>query len=305
MLIMTNLSKIDLNCLTMFDAVVDSGGFTAAADRLGVAKAKVSIQISRLERQLGASLFTRTTRQVSLTDAGRALHSECQPLLRGIQEALARIGNDEGELIGQLRITTTVSHAMQSLAPALAKFASLHPTLQIDLRTEDRVVDLVSEGIDLSIRLGWLKSSSQRATKLGEFEQYIVAAPQYLQKVGRPKKPEDLAAFDWIALTLLPTPNTWKFTSRSNQSRTVHVKARIRVDSPGALLSLINSGAGVSALEQYNAQADLDAGRLVRLLPQWSLPRGGIFAVLPPGRHVSAKVRAFIDFYRDFLKLRY
>ncbi|CAN5273133.1 LysR family transcriptional regulator [soil metagenome] len=301
---MTTLSSFDLNSLAIFDAVAESGGFTAAADRLGVAKAKVSVQISRLERQLGTSLFTRTTRQVSLTDAGRALHLECQPLLRSIQEALAQAGSDQGELTGLLRLSTTVSHAEQSLAPAVARFAAMHPALQIDLRTADRVTDLVAEGIDLSIRLGWLKDSSLRAIKLGEFDQYVVASPSYLDIAGRPKRPEDLSKHAWITLSLLPAPNTWKFTSRLQETSTVHVKSRIVVDAPGALLSLVRHGAGISVLEKYNVEAGLDAGELVRLLPGWSLPRGGIHAVLPPGHFTPKKTRAFIDFYKNFLARR-
>src|SRR5450631_1635021 len=119
---MTLLRQIDLNTLVVFDAVVEAGGFTAAAERLGVAKAKVSIQVKRLESRLGATLFTRTTRHVALTDAGRALHAECQPLLRGIQDAIDNVGFANAELTGSLRLSTTVDHAVQSLAPAVVKF---------------------------------------------------------------------------------------------------------------------------------------------------------------------------------------
>jgi DNA-binding transcriptional LysR family regulator len=119
---------------------------------------------------------------------------------------------------------------------------------------------------------------------------------------GRPKHPKDLAQHAWIALTLLPAPLTWKFTSRKQESATVHVKSRFRVDSPGALRAVLRNGAGVSVLEEFSAEEDIRAGRLVRLLPDWKLPAGGIHAVYPPGRHMTAKVRAFIDFYRAFLQ---
>ncbi|HZW22525.1 LysR family transcriptional regulator [Noviherbaspirillum sp.] len=298
---MSLLNQVDLNSLVVFAAVVECGGFTAAADRLGVAKAKVSVQVARLEAKLGTALFVRTTRKVSLTDAGRRLHEECKPLLHGLQEAIDQVGHDEGMLAGTLRLTTSVDHAVQSLARAAAEFAARHPALQIDLRTGDRVVDLVEEGIDLAIRLGWLRDSSLRAVKLGEFEQHLVASPAYLARAGRPKQPEDLAAHDWVALMLLPTPFTWKF-SRRGETRTVQVKSRIRVDSPGALRTMLRQGAGVSVLDQYSVQDDLKSGALVRLLPDWSLPRAGIHAVYPPGRHVPPRVRQFIDFYRAWLK---
>jgi len=299
---MALLGEIDLNSLVVFDAVVEAGGFTAAAERLGVAKAKVSIQIGRLEARLGVTLFTRTTRQVSLTDAGRALHEECKPLLAGIQEAIDQVGHDKGALTGTLRLSTTVDHAVQSLAPAVAAFSALHPALHVDLRTGDRVSDLVGEGIDLAIRLGWLRDSSLRATKLGEFEQYVVASPAYLKRAGRPKQPADLATHDWVALTLMPTPFTWKFTARSGETQTAHVKSRIRVDSPGALRAMLRHDAGISVLDQYSAEEGMKAGYLVRLLPEWSLLRGGIHAVYPPGRHVAPKLRRFIAFYRDWLQ---
>ena len=298
---MSLLNQIDLNSLVVFDAVVEAGGFTSAAERLGVAKAKVSIQVARLEEKLGTTLFVRTTRRVSLTDAGRRLHEECKPLLLGIQEAIDQVGHEEGGLTGTLRLTTSVDHAVQSLATAAAEFAVRHPALQIDLRTGDRIVDLVEEGIDLAIRLGWLRDSSLRAVKLGDFDQYVVASPAYLKRSGRPKRPEDLIGHDWVALMLMQTPFTWKF-SRRGETHTVQVKSRLRVDSPGALRVMLRQGAGISVLDEYSARDELQAGTLVRLLPDWSLPCGGIHAVYPQGRHVPPRVRQFIDFYRMWLK---
>ena len=193
---------------------------------------------------------------------------------------------------------------MQSLAPAVAEFATLHPGLQIELRTSDHVVDLLKEGIDLAIRSGWLRDSTLRATKLGEFDQYVVAAPAYLARAGRPAQPEDLARHDWLALTLLPTPLTWKFSSANGQTRTVRMTARLRADSAATLRALLQSGAGISALDQLSSAEALRSGQLVRVLPEWSLTQGGVYAVYAPGRHVQAKVRAFIDFYGAFLGSR-
>ncbi|MGH6627818.1 MAG: substrate binding domain-containing protein, partial [Burkholderiaceae bacterium] len=176
--------------------------------------------------------------------------------------------------------------------------------LQIELRSSDHVVDLVKEGIDLAIRAGWLRDSTLRATKLGEFEQYVVASPAYLARAGRPAQPEDLTRHDWLALTLLPTPLTWKFSSAAGQTRTVRMNARLRTDSAATLRALLHSGAGISALDQFSGAEALRTGQLVRVLPEWSLPQGGVYAVYPPGRHVQAKVRAFIDFYAAFLGSR-
>jgi DNA-binding transcriptional LysR family regulator len=288
----------DLNALLVFAAVAENGGFTAAAERLGMTKSRISTVVRRLEETAGASLFSRTTRRVSLTEAGRRLHEHAQPLLRGLVDALAAAGRDDGPLSGGLRISTSIDHAVQFLAPAVAAFAQMHPALQVDLRASDRIVDLVAEGVDVAIRIGWLRDSSMRATKLGEFEQWVVASPGYVEAAGAPKRPSDLAAHEWVALTLLPAPLTWKFTSRRGKVETVRMAARVRTDSAAALRSLALGGAGVTAMVRLSVEEDVRAGRLVRLLPEWQLPRGGIHAVFPPGRHVPARVRAFVDFYR-------
>ncbi len=290
----------DLNQLWMFAAVADGGGFTAAAGRLGVAKAKVSLAVARLEASLGQPLFARTTRRVSLTEAGQVLYEQSVPALRNLQDALEQAANPR-QLTGTLRIGAATDYAADPLSPALAAFAASHPQLQIDLRTTDRVVDMLKEGLDLSLRLGWLRDSSQRARRLGTFEQYVVASPAYLKRVGMPSQPADLAALDWVALTLLQSPLTWKFTSPRGQVRTVRVNARLRTDAVGSLRSLLVQGAGVSVMDHLTAAQALRRGELVRVLPQWSLPRGGVHAVFAPGRHQPAKVRAFVDFYEAWL----
>ncbi|RYF41964.1 MAG: LysR family transcriptional regulator, partial [Comamonadaceae bacterium] len=141
-----------------------------------------------------------------------------------------------------------------------------------------------------------------RATRLGDFAQVVVASPAYLAKAPRIAHPRDLAGHPWVALTLLPTPLTWKFTSARGQVQTVRVNGMLRTDSASALRSLLQQGCGVSVMDEPSAAEALRTGQLVRLLPQWSLPRGGIHAVHPPGRHVAAKARAFVDFYQVWLR---
>jgi len=298
---MGTADRIDLNSLLIFAAVAEAGGFTAAGERLGVAKGKVSLEVSRLEAQLGLSLFTRTTRRVALTEAGHTLYTECIPRLRAVEEALTQLGSNSTELSGSLRIGCTVDHAVQSLGRVVAAFAARHPQLQIDLRTTDRIVDLVEEGIDVSFRMGWLRDSTLRAVKLAEFAQYIVAAPDYLQRAGRPERPEDLAQHEWLTLSLLPSPLTWTFTATSGETLVVRTRSRLRADSAAALRALLEGGAGISALDQFSAVPAIAGGRLVRVLPDWSPPGGGLYAVYPPGRHLPARVRQFVDFYRNTL----
>lgn len=294
--------QIDLNDLIVFAAVVEAGGFSAAAQRLGVAPPKVSVEVARLESHLGVALFARTTRRVVPTEAGQALHARCAPLLAELRTAIDTVHAPTAALTGSLRVTAPIDLGSSSVAPALSRFAQLHPALAIDLRSADGIADLVAEGIDVAIRMGWLRDSSLRAVKLGEFEQYIVASPDYLGRAGMPTEPEDLATLDWIAMTRLPTPLTWQLTGPDGITRTVQTRARIKADSSGALRAMLQGGAGISILHQYSVQDDLRTGRLVRVLPDWSAPRGGTWAVLPPGRHLARNAQAFIAFYREHLR---
>jgi DNA-binding transcriptional LysR family regulator len=292
-------ARIDLNPLPIFLAVVEAGGFTAAAERLGLSKAKVSAAVARLEQQVGASLFTRTTRRVSLTETGRALHERCAQPLAAILDSLSEVHEGKQALAGTLRIACTSDHLAQGLATAVVEFMRLHPLVQIDLRASDHVVHPVETGIDLAFRVGWLRDSSQRAVRLGDFGQVVVASPAYLRRLGEEiVRPEQLATLDWIALSLLDAPLTWTFAAPDGSSCTVRMRSRLRVDSALALRTLVEDGAGVAVLHSLGAEAGLRAGRLVRLLPQWQLPGGGIHAVYPPGRIVSPLARAFVDFYR-------
>lgn len=298
---MARRSTLDLNALRSFAAVAEAGGFTAAAERLGVPKARVSLDVARLEAQLGAALFLRTTRRTTLTDAGEALLRDGLEPLRRLEAAAAAVGQPRAAIAGSLRIASTADQAAQSLGAAIAAFAVAHPALEIELRSSDRVVDLVREGIDIAIRAGWLRDSSLRATRLADFEQHVVAAPSYLRRRGVPRVPQDLAGHDWLALTLLASPLTWTFTAADGEQRSVRMRSRLRADSTGALRALVEAGAGITVLDQANAEAAVRTGKVVRVLADWALPVGGLHAVYPAARQAPAKVRAFIDFYAEFL----
>jgi len=295
---MARASPPDLNDLPVFALVAEAGSFTASADRIGSSKAQVSLQVRRLERALGLELFHRTTRRVTLTEAGATLLATCVPHVRKAMDALTQTSAGTAELSGTLRISSTVDHAAHTLGRHVIEFSALHPKVAIDLRSSDRVVDLVREGIDVAFRMGWLPDSSLRATKLGHFEQILAASPEYIRNAGLPRHPDDLASHDWVALTLLASPLTWKFTDARMRATTVRVQARLRTDNPGTLRTLLEAGAGVSVLDEPGARSALAEGRLVRLLPKWKLPDGGLYAVFPPGRHLPPLVQAFVEFHR-------
>jgi len=287
----------DLNLLRTFVAVGQFGSFTAAAERLGMARPQVSLNIRRMETALGSSLFNRTTRRVALTDAGQRLFDQCAPLLRGMQEALEQVGSRSDKLRGRLRIAAPVEHAVQVLSPLVAAFANRHPDVRVELFVSDRVQDLVVEGIDVAIRVGWMRASSSKVTKLADFAQGVLASPTYLARHGRPKTPEDLADHRWIALTLLPSPLTWTFTQGA-RALTVRMSPNLRTDSAVALRSLLVNGAGLSVCSLLHVESEVSNGSLVRLLPDWTLPGGVVHAVFPPGAQVAPAARAFVELLR-------
>jgi DNA-binding transcriptional LysR family regulator len=292
-------SSINLNRLAAFAAVVDSGSFTAAAEKLGLTKAMVSQHVSRLEAELGLSLLVRTTRKVTPTEVGVAFHADCARVLRDLEEAVARVGGGTGVPSGTLRLTASEDYGAAVVVPAIAAFVEKFPSVKVDFVATDEVVDLVAGNYDLAVRAGWLRSSNLRATQLGGFEELAVATPAYLRRHGTPRRPEDLAEHKWIAFTRLRSPLTWTFASRNGSTRTVRVNSSIGTNSSSSVRAFMREGAGIATLPDFMIEADIRAGKVVRLLPAWSLPKGGIHAVYPNVRYTSAKVRAFVDFLRE------
>lgn len=284
----------DLNLLRTFLAVAELKNFTAAAERLRLARPQVSLQVRRMETMLGTSLFHRTTRRVTLTDAGQRLFEQCAPLLTGIEQVVQQAASSEAGLRGRLRVSAPVENAVHVVAPVVAAFANRFPEVRVELLVSDRIQDIVAEGIDVSIRVGWLRESSARVSRLGEFEQAVLASPEYLALHRAPESPEQLAQHRWIALTLLPAPLTWSFSRRS-KSVTVRMNPHLRTDSAVALRALLLSGAGISVGSLLHLESDVRKGSLVRVLPEWSLPGGGVHAVYPPGAQVSPVARAFVE----------
>ena len=290
---------VNLNRLAIFVALVRAGSFTAAAAQLGMTKAMVSQHVLRLERELGVTLIVRSTRRMALTEAGAAFHADCVSLLQQAEAAIERVGDQRSTPAGTLRLTTSTDYGTAVVAPVLAEFHRQHPRVQVDLVINDQISDLIAERFDLAIRIGWLRDSNLRATRLGSFRQLLVAAPAYLAEHGVPRRPEDVAMHGWIAMSALATPLRWTFT-RGRTRRVVRMRQVMQANNAAAIRALVLAGAGLSVLPDYLAEEDIQAGRLQVLLAQYQLLEGGIHAVYPDPQP-PAKVRAFIDFMRDRL----
>jgi DNA-binding transcriptional LysR family regulator len=296
---MANLQGISLNRFIAFAAVIERGSFTAAAGALGVSKVVVSQHVARLEAELRCQLLIRTTRKMTLTEAGRQFYQECAALLRQAEEAVARLAHGREVPSGTLRVTATEDFGQTVLPRAVAKFLAEYPDVAVDCIISNAVSDLIDERLDLSIRVGWLRNSTLRAMRLGGFRQCVVAAPRYLKRFGSPKRPADLANHNWIQFSLL-SQTRLSFVGSDKRTHHVRPRSRLTANSPAVMRAMLLENAGVSVLPEHMVFNDLVRKELIPLLMDYELPRGGIFAVHPYApRAVPMKVRVFIDLLRD------
>ena len=280
-----------------FAKVAELGSFTRAADRLGVSTSAVSRQVAELETHLDARLLNRTTRRLSLTEAGQAFYERSVQLLADLEEAESSVRAAALVPKGSLKLTCGVTFGERYLAPAIAEFAARHPQVTFDLDLSDRAVDLVEEGFDLAVRIGAIGQPGLVSRRIGWSRAVCCAAPAYLARAGAvPVEPEDLARHECLTYTNLPVPNTWHFASRLGGIRTVRLAPRHRANNGRMLVELALLGLGIAIEPDFILASDVRAGRLVHLLPDFELPRIPIAAVYPSRRYLSAKVRAFVDF---------
>lgn len=294
---------LNLQRLTIFVAVVEAGSFTAAAVALGQTKAAVSFNIKQLEAELGVSLLVRSTRRLSLTDAGERFYLRCQRLLEEAENLLDDVQQDHGGLSGVLRITSTPEYGAQVVVPALAAFSRQHPQLRIQHVSSSYHADLIAERFDVAIRLGQLADSSLRAAPIGSFAILPVASAGYLAE--RPiTHLAELAQAAWLAHSRLSSPLSWQVTTPGKQAVLFKVETppTIMADSATALLSFAKHGAGVALLPDWQVAPSLAGGDLQALLPDHGFPRQSIYALYPNTRHVPEKVRVFIDFLREWVR---
>lgn len=290
---------LNLQRMTTFVAVVDTGSFTSAATALGQTKAVVSFNIRQLENELGVTLLLRSTRRITLTEAGSLFYQRGVELLKAAENLQDEVRASHVGLSGELRITSTPEYGAQVIIPVLAEFSRLHPDLRIRHVASSHHADLIAERFDVAIRLGQLADSRYHAALISRFAIYPVAAPGWL--AANPVDSLDaLAQAEWLIHERLPAPLRWQVTDASGKSVLLEIKrpARLFADSAQALMAFALAGAGVALLPEWLVRAELENGRLVHLLPDYGFAQQGIYAVYPDAQHVSAKVRVFIDYLR-------
>ena len=283
------------SAMQSFVQVVEQGSFVAAADRLGVSTSSLSRQIADLEQHLGARLLNRTTRRLSLTESGQAFYERAVSLLNDLAEAESIAGQSTVEPRGTLRLTCSHNMAEKRVAPAVAAFVERYPQMKFEVVVADRLIDLVEEGFDLAIRVGQVGSDRLVARRLGSMQLIACASAQYLQRNGSPAVPQDLAAHNVLTYAYASTPRNLRFTDAAGQSHDVRVTGSLHANSGEALAAAAIAGLGIVCEPDFIVGDALVAGRLQRVLPGFDATRGDIWAVYPSRRHLSSKVRLFVD----------
>lgn len=288
-----------LSDVAVFVAVVDEGSFTKAAERLQLSRSVISKYVSRLESRLGARLLNRTTRRLSLTEAGQVFYQRSRRGLDDIAEAEAEVSRLQGTPRGVLRVNTPMSFGILHIAPWLPEFAELHPDLTVQMSMSDRKLDVIDEGFDVSVRISELPDSSLIARRLATCRHSIVASPSYLQRHGTPRTPADLAQHQTLTYSLQQSSQAWHFLAPDGETTSIPIQPRLQVDNSLALREALRGGMGISRTPTFLVGDDIQQGRLTPLLNGYTTLEVSIYLVYPERRHLSPKVRAFVDFMAD------
>ena len=281
--------------LRIYLRIAEERSLTRAAEKLGISRALASKHLKTLEENLGTLLVNRTTRRLSLTEAGHSFYERCVEAVADIDEAMRCAGDSAAKPHGTLRVNSAHAFGRLYLAPALGDFLAEHPEVRVDLTLNDRLVDIVEEGFDLAIRIGQLNESSLVARRLASTELVVCGAPGYLQRRGFPRAPADLAGHDCLTYAYATEPGVWSFR-REGETARIKVSGGLHANDGETLLEAALAERGLIELPTFLAGAALARGDLVPLLTDWETERFGVYAVYPSRRHLSAKVRSFVDF---------
>lgn len=288
-----------LEDMELFACVVQAGSFTTAAKRLDTSKSRLSRRIAELEARLGVKLLHRTTRQLSLTEAGAAYHARIARLLEAAREAEEAVSSLGEALSGTIRLSAPMSFGLSHVAPAVATFMAAHPGIVVDLVLDDRTSDLVGEGFDVAVRIGPRPADSSLVSRvLGSSRTVVAAAPALLDRLGRPASIDDFARYPCLVYSNRSADEQWRFDTPVGP-RTVRGPERLRANNGTVLAEAAAAGLGLVSLPTFIVGSFVDAGRLEILLPDTTAHRRDIRLVFPPGRQTSTKLRALTDHLAD------
>ena len=279
-----------------FATVVDQGGFTDAAKKMGISKSAVSKHVSSLEARLGARLLNRTTRRVSPTEIGLAYYDRARRVLNDAGEADALVTSMQSAPSGLLRISVATDFGVNHLSPVLGEFLTEFPDITVNMVLNNRYVELISEGFDMAVRIGELEDSTLRARKLTETSRRMIASPDYFKQHGRPTRIDDLNEHKLLHYSNQANSAVWKLTAPSGERRQVRTAGWLTVNDGQSLLNACIGGLGIAYLPSFLYADALAQGLVEEAIPDLPVEKQGIYAVYPPGRFTQPKVRAFIDF---------
>ena len=288
----------NLNDMVTFARVVEAGGFSEAARQMGVSKSGVSKSIAKLELSLGVRLLNRSTRGLSLTEIGAAFHEHCIRITEEAAQAAEVVGRLQSEPRGVLRVTAPVAFGRLHVAPAVAEYLSRYPRLKLDMTITDRMVDLVTEGYDVAIRIRREPSLHVVARELAPVRRVVCATPDYFERRGIPTVPHDLTEHNCLHYTHFGTQGEWRFQGAGGEI-VVPVKGSLRIDDDDTLAQAVLSGLGIAMLPTFIIGRELQAGRLRSVLSDYVPLERRIYAVHLPNVRLPVKIRAFIDFLQD------
>jgi DNA-binding transcriptional LysR family regulator len=285
-----------------FATVVDQGGFTDAARKMGISKSAVSKHVSALESRLGARLLNRTTRRVSPTEIGLAYYDRARRVLNDAGEADALVSSMQSAPSGLLRISVATDFGVNHMSPILGDFLVDYPDITVNMVLNNRYVELISEGFDLAIRIGEMEDSSLRARKLTDTTKRLIASPKYFEQFGRPEKIDELNDHKLLHYSNQSAGNVWKLTAPSGEKRQVRTQGWLTVNDGQSLLNACVSGLGIAFLPSFLYADAMKEGLVEDAMPELPDEYQGIYAVYPPGRYTQPKVRTFIDFLVEEFK---
>ncbi len=283
---------MDLNEVLMFVKVVQAGSFTAASALLGMPKSTVSAKVASLEQRLAVSLLHRTTRRLGLTEEGKDFFHMCEKTLNDLEVAEASLGKAKGQPRGALKIAAPNAFGVHLLPGFLSGFLKKYPDISAEVCLSNAFVDLVGEGFDVAIRSGDLKDSTLVAKRIGTSFFSLYASPDYLQKHGEPKRPQDLT--DHQCLSFSAIGDEWKMNALQRRA-TVNIEGCVKCDDITAVKQLALNGLGIGMITEFVAMEDIEAGRLVPVLPGWHAHTTGIYVVYPSHKYQHPKVKAFVS----------